>query len=90
MRTITLALLTYFSLIYILWYFYSFVSLSHHIVEFFIFKSYGLLKTADLAVENLHLESIFARVTRELTRPPIEYNPDLNKNQKVCHKGKDL
>ena len=28
------------------------LSLSHYVLEFFIFKSCGLLKTADLAVEN--------------------------------------
>ena len=66
------------------------------LLEFFIFKSCGLLKTADLAVETRILESILARVTREPTRPLTEYNPDLNKHKrfvikkKICHEQKVL
>ena len=48
--------------------------------------------------ESCILESILARVTRELTGPPIEYNPDLWQEQKVlswrklkiCHKQRVL
>ena len=66
------------------------------LLELFIFKSCGLLKTADLAVETRILESILARVTREPTRPLTEYNPDLNKHKrfvrkkKICHEQKVL
>ena len=31
---------------------------------------------------------ILARVTREPTRPPTEYNPDLNKNKRFVIKKK--